>query len=88
MNEEEFEEALKNWGVSSKFKNKKDKLYKMYCIAYIYHKKLEIIKMSKRKCYRKVIQNRGLETSKWATMRNYNDELKSNKYEIIEANII
>jgi hypothetical protein len=44
--------------------------------------------MSKRKCYRKVIQNRGLETSKWATMRNYNDELKSNKYEIIEANII
>ena len=32
MSEEEFEEALRNWGVSSKFKNKKDKLYKMYCI--------------------------------------------------------
>jgi hypothetical protein len=32
MSEEEFEEALKNWGVSSKFKNKKDKLYKMIAL--------------------------------------------------------
>jgi hypothetical protein len=88
MSDEEFVQALKEWGVDINFKTPKDKLYKMYCIAYIYHKKLEIIKMSKRKCYRKVIQNRGLETSKWATMRNYNDELKSNKYEIIEVNII
>lgn len=88
MSDEEFVQALKEWGVDINFKTPKDKLYKMYCIASIYHKKLEIIKMSKGKCYRKVIQNRGLETSKWATMRNYNDELKSNKYEIIEANII
>lgn len=88
MNEEEFEKALKDWGVSSEFKNKKDKLYRMYCVASIYHKKIEIIKVSKRKCYRKIMQGQGIETSKWATMRNYNDELKSNRYEIIEANII
>lgn len=88
MSEEEFEEALRNWGVSSKFKNKKDKLYKMYCIASIYNKKIEIIKVSKSRCYRKIMQGHGIETSKWAAMRNYNDELKSNRYEIIEANII
>ena len=88
MSEEEFEKALKNWGVSSEFKNKKDKLYKMYCIASLYNKKIEIIKVSKRKCYRKIMKKRGIETSKWAMMRNYNDELKSNRYEIIKANII
>lgn len=88
MTEEEFIQALKEWGVDTNFKTPKDRLYFMYCIAYIYNKKLEIIKTSKRKCYRKVIQGRGLETSKWATMKNYNAELKSNRYEIIEVNII
>ena len=88
MSEEEFEKALINWGISSKFKNKKERLYYMYCVASIYHKKIEVIKVSKKKCYRKIMQGQGIETSKWATMRNYNNELKSNRYEIIEANII
>ena len=60
----------------------------MYCVAYIYHKKIEIIKVSKKKCYKKIMQGQAIEVSKWAMMRNYNDELKSNRYEIIEANII
>lgn len=88
MSEEEFKKALKDWGVSSEFKNKKDRLYYMYCIASLYNKKIEIIKVSKRKCYRKIMKKRGIEISMWAMMRNYNDELKSNRYEIIEANII
>lgn len=88
MGEEEFEEALRSWGISSNFKNKKEKLYYMYCVASMYSKKIEIIKVSKRKCYTKIMQGQAIEVSKWAMMRNYNDELKSNKYEIIEANII
>lgn len=88
MSEEEFKKALKSYGISLNFKNKKDKLFKMYCVAAIYHKKIEIIKVSKRKCYRKIVQGQGIEISKWAMMRNYNNELKSNKYEIIEVSII
>lgn len=88
MIDEEFIQALKEWGVDTNFKTPKDKLYYMYCIAYIYNKKIEIIKVSKRKCYTKIMQGQAIEVSKWATMRNYNDELKSNRYEIIEANII
>ena len=51
MNDEEFIQALKEWGVDTNFKTPKDKLYYMYCIASIYNKKIEIIKVSKRKCY-------------------------------------
>lgn len=88
MTEEEFKKALQEWGFDTKFKNRKEKLYYMYCIAGIYRKKMEIVKISKNKCYRKIISKKGIDTSKWAMMRNYNDELKSNKFEIIEANIV
>ncbi len=88
MTEEQFKKVLREWSVEPKFKNKKEKLYYMYCVAYIYHKKIEIIKVSKKKCYKKIMQGQAIEVSKWAMMRNYNDELKSNRYEIIEANII
>lgn len=54
MNDEEFIQALKEWGVDTNFKTPKDKLYYIYCIAYIYNKKIEIIKISKRKCYKKL----------------------------------
>lgn len=88
MTEKEFEKALQELGFDTKFKNKKEKLYYMYCIASIYRKKIEIVKISKNKCYRKIISEKGIDISKWAMMRNYNAELKSNKFEIIEANIV
>ena len=88
MTEEEFKKVLQEWGVEKDFKNKKERLYFMYCVAEICEKRIEIIKISKSKCYRKIIEGKGLNTSKWATMRNYDNNLKSNKFEIIEANIV
>lgn len=90
MSEEEFILACKEWDIDINFKNIKDKIYYMYCIAGIKGKGIKITKISKRSCYVKVIRGQGIETSKWATMRNYDNNLKHNngKFKIIEFEIV
>lgn len=78
--------GCKHWGID----NPKKKLLTYNYIAEINGKRLEIIKIIKNSCIRKVISNRGLNTNFWAIHRNYNDNLehKNKNIKIIDFEII